>query len=136
MATYQGLTLADALGILEKAGYTSSVREETAEMAVIRSQIHGLTFLVFLTAPNGNGRFETLQLFIGFLDQVDPAAINAWNGARRFARAYISAANGSPSVQLESDLYLVDVGEAHITWHLQMWSSIVADFAQFMSDIG
>ena len=87
MARHEGLTTADALRLLGEAGYSGTVLDESGNTAAIEAKIHGLNFLAFLAIPNGSGRYETLQLFIGFQEQVNPAVINAWNEARRFARA-------------------------------------------------
>jgi hypothetical protein len=132
-AVFADIAPAQIREALDRAGLPADL-QTSPDGPQIWSRLDERSFNVFFFSCSAarEPRCKEAQFYAGFpLDGVFPtAAINSWNGAHRFGRAYI---DHDGNAALEMDLDLVGTSRSQINDAVQWWKTLVPQFAAFLS---
>lgn len=96
---------------------------------MITSAANGTTFQIFFYNCTARKDCATITFNSGYALQTDVSmiAINEWNKAKRFGRAYIDA-EGDPIIQMDVDLDYGGLSRALFLDNVEFWTTNMAAF--------
>lgn len=129
MTVFHGITSKDFMAFAEKQGFKPQERHADNESAIVELQIHGCRTLAMLLVPAGGGRFNSVQFWVAWSEELPVEQANAWNSARRYAFAYRDE-EGHANLQL--DVSIVGLADEGVEHYLGLWAHMIASFMQDM----
>lgn len=128
---YERVSGPDIRRLLRKLGYTARLYRDKKGKPKIESRLEGTTVRIgfYSCSKAAVPRCQSIQLYSGYRmrKRVSYAKLNAWNGIRRYARAYRQKDNPK-SVFLELDMPFQGVSDMTFRKQLDMFRRLNALF--------
>ena len=130
MTVYHGITPKEFSAYAEKLGFRPELRHSDNDAAVIEMNIHNCRTLAMLLVPAGAGRFNSVQFWIAWKEELSTEQANAWNSARRYAFAYRDE-EGHANLQL--DISVIGLADEGVDHYIGLWEHMIATFMEDMA---
>ncbi len=116
--------------VLQDAGYRAELTKDQQGDPMIKSSSGGYEFEVFFYNCTDNADCRTVQFHSGYSEASDASAeaMNEWNKAFRFGRAYVK--DGIAHLEMDVDLDDGGMSPALFQDNLEFWVSVKEDFEE------
>ena len=130
MTVYHGITAKEFAAYAERLGMKPQIRVEDKDAAIVELSIHNCRNLAMLLIGGTGGRFNSVQFWIAWSDQISSEQANAWNSARRYAFAY---RDEEGHANLQMDVSVIGLASDGVEHYLGLWSHMIGAFMQEMA---
>lgn len=130
MTVYHGISPKEFMAHANKAGFKPDLRHDESETAIVEMQVHGCRTIAMLLVPAGSGRFNSIQFWVAWKDDLSTDAANRWNSMRRYAFAY---RDESGHANLQMDVSVIGLADDGVDHYLGLWSHMIASFMSEMA---
>lgn len=130
MTLYHGILPKEFSALAEAAGYKPDLRHSDSESAIIEMQVQGCRTIAMLLVPAGGGRFNSVQFWVAWKDDLSTDEANRWNSMRRYAFAY---RDESGHANLQMDVSVIGLADDGVEHYLGLWAHMTAAFMSEMA---
>jgi Putative bacterial sensory transduction regulator len=127
---YHGITARDFATHAEKAGFKPAIHHSDNETAIVELEVHGCRTIAMLLVPAAGGRFNSVQFWVAWKDELSSDEANRWNSMRRYAFAY---RDESGHANLQMDISVIGLEGDGLDHYLGLWSHMIAQFMTEMA---
>jgi Putative bacterial sensory transduction regulator len=130
VTVYHGITPKEFCAHAEKADFKPELRHGDGETAIVEMQVHRCRAIAMLLVPGGGGRFNSVQFWIAWKDDLSIDEANRWNSMRRYAFAY---RDESGHANLQMDFSVIGLADDGVDHYLGLWSHMIGSFMAEMA---
>jgi Putative bacterial sensory transduction regulator len=130
VTVYHGISPKEFASFANKAGFKPELHNADADSAIVEMNVHGCRTLAMLLVPTGAGRFNSIQFWVAWKDDLSAEEANHWNSMRRYAFAY---RDDQGHANLQMDVSVIGLADDGIEHYLGLWQHMIASFMTEMA---
>jgi hypothetical protein len=116
--------------VLQEAGYRAELTTDSGGDPMIESDAGGSRFIVLFYDCEDNRNCESVQFFAGYSDAgASYKAINEFNQARRYARAYITD-DGDARLEMDVETAPAGIPDATFSTYISLFGLLMTRFEE------
>jgi len=127
---YHGISAKEFSAFADKAGFKPELHNSDNDSAIVEMSIHGCRTIAMLLVPAGGARFNSVQFWVAWKDELSSDEANRWNSMRRYAFAYRDEAGHA---NLQMDISVIGLADDGIEHYLGLWQHMIASFMTEMA---